>query len=216
MSFIVEFELSTPVLRETATASAKLVIEQVYRSEDGATKLVFWAHGDDPEPIEAALEDDRTVADSSLLEVLSERRLYSAALSDWGADLLIYPEAAVNDITFRDITVAGDGETRIRARVPSREALQDYRESCRERDIPFRLQRIFEESDSGRDYYGVSERQCEALLTALEDGYFDVPRETTLAAVAEELDISDQALSARLRRGQATLLRNTLVTADPT
>ncbi|ELY51574.1 helix-turn-helix domain-containing protein [Natronococcus jeotgali] len=216
MSFIAEFELSTPILRETAVASSKLAVEQIYRSGDDTTKLVFWAYGDDPGAIEAALENDPTVAEYSLLEALSERRLYSAALTEWGTDLLIYPAAATNDISFRDVTVTGDGETRIRARVPSREALQAYRESCLERDLGFRLRRIFRESESETSPYGVSSRQREALLAALEAGYFDVPREATLAAVAEELEISDQALSARLRRGQAALLRNTLATADPT
>ena len=214
MSFIVEFELSTPILRETATAASKLTIEQVYRSERGATKLVFWAYGNDLESVAAALEADDSIAEFATLEELPERRLYSAALTDWGADLLTHPAAAADDISFLDITVTDD--TAIRARVPSREALQSYRESCRERELPFRLRRIFQEHESEPSRYGVSERQREALLAALEAGYFDVPRDATLAEIAEGLGISDQALSARLRRGQATLLRNTIAMDDPT
>ncbi|WP_306056540.1 helix-turn-helix domain-containing protein [Natronococcus wangiae] len=213
MTFIVEFELSTPILREAAAATSKLYIEEVYRAETGATKLVFWADGDEFERFEGALDADRSVDEYSLLEELADERLYSAALTEWGAERLTYPAAASYDIAFLEITVTGD--TRIRARVPSRDALFAYRESCREREVPFRLQRIYRETASESGQYGLSDGQQEALLAALEAGYFDVPREATLSSIAERLEISDQALSARLRRGHANLLRNTIAD-DPT
>lgn len=44
-------------------------------------------------------------------------------------------------------------------------------------------------------------KQREALRRAFEAGYYEVPRRTTLAEIADELDISTAALSQRLRRG---------------
>ncbi len=214
MVLIVEFEIGTPILRRTAVAVSRIDVEEIYRSESGATKLVCWAYGDDLEGVEPALEADDTVAAWSLLEDPEDRRLYSVTLSDRGQAHLTYPTAAKYDIGYREITVTED--TRIRARVPTREALFAYRDVCREKGIPFRIQRIFEESAAAGDRYGVTDRQWEALTVALEEGYFDVPRETTLSAVAEKLDISAQALSARLRRGQANLLRNTVGESTPT
>jgi predicted DNA binding protein len=41
-------------------------------------------------------------------------------------------------------------------------------------------------------------------------GYFDLPREASMAAVAEELGITPQSLSDRLRRAQHTLIGDTL------
>jgi predicted DNA binding protein len=50
--------------------------------------------------------------------------------------------------------------------------------------------------------------QREALSRAVEAGYFDVPRRTTLVGLARELGISDTATSQRLRRGVATVLQD--------
>lgn len=53
----------------------------------------------------------------------------------------------------------------------------------------------------------LSPAQREAIEQALEAGYFEVPRQTTLGDLATELGISDSAVSQRLRRGLTTLLR---------
>ncbi|MDF9747140.1 helix-turn-helix domain-containing protein [Natrinema salsiterrestre] len=208
MSLIVEFEIATPILRRTVEAASRIDIEEIYQSETGETKLLCWAYGDSLADIDAAIDDDDTVRTYTLIEEPGDRRLYSVTLSELGENHLTYPTAAEYDIGYRDVTVTTD--TEIRARVPSREALFAYRDVCREKDIPFRIQRIFRESNRSSDRYDITDRQREALLVALENGYFDVPRGTTLTAVAERLDISDQALSARLRRGQANLLRSTV------
>ncbi|ELY86017.1 helix-turn-helix domain-containing protein [Natrinema altunense] len=208
MVLIVEFEIATPILRQTVDDVAKIDVEEIYQSETGATKLICWVHGDDLGHLETALTADDTVRTASLLEEQDDRRLYSITLSEHGEAHLTYPTAAEYDIGYHEITVTTD--TKIRARVPTRASLFAYRDVCREKGIPFRIQRIFRESDPSGDRYGITDRQQEALQVALEEGYFDVPRETTLSAIAAKLDISDQALSARLRRGQANLLRNTM------
>lgn len=212
MVLIVEYEIATPILRRTVEAVSRIDIEEIYQSATGETKLIVWMYASDLNGVESALADDETVQSFTLLEERSDRRLYSVSLSDRGEEQLTYPAAAEYDIAYLDITVTKD--TRIRARIPTRDALMAYRDHCRERDIPFRIHRIFSESDAIGDRYGVTEHQREALLAALDEGYFDVPRETTLSTIAATLDISDQALSARLRRGQANLLQNTLRKPD--
>jgi len=145
--------------------------------------------------------DDETVSEFTLLEATGDRRLYSGTLSERGEKHLTYPTAAEYDIAYLDVTVTKG--TRIRARVPTREALFAYRDACRERDIPFRIERIFSESTQSGDRYEITDRQREALLIALEEGYFDVPRRRR-SAVAAKLDISDQALSAASGGGRPT------------
>ncbi|WP_226479046.1 helix-turn-helix domain-containing protein [Natrinema amylolyticum] len=215
MVLIVEFEIATPILRRTVEAVSRIDVEEIYQSKTGETKLICWVYGDELESVETALTDDDTVQTFSLLEEQDDRHLYSVTLSERGEAHLTYPTAAEYDIGYHEITVTKD--TKIRARVPTRAALFAYRDVCREKDIPFRIQRIFRESDPSEteDRYGITARQREALQIALEEGYFDVPRGTTLSAVAAKLDISDQALSARLRRGQANLLRNTMGERTP-
>ncbi|QCW02027.1 helix-turn-helix domain-containing protein [Natrinema pallidum] len=213
MVLIVEFEIATPILRRTVDDVAKIDVDEIYQSETGATKLICWVYGDDLGHLEASLAADDTVRTASLLEEQDDCRLYSVTLSERGEAHLTYPTAAEYDIGYHEITVTKD--TKIRARVPTRASLFAYRDACREKGIPFRIQRIFRESDPSGDRYGITDRQREALQVALEEGYFDVPRETTLSAIAEKLEISDQALSARLRRGQANLLRNTMGERSP-
>jgi predicted DNA binding protein len=48
-------------------------------------------------------------------------------------------------------------------------------------------------------------------MTAIDAGFFAIPRETTLADLAAELDISDQAVSDHLRRAQRNLLQATVL-----
>ncbi|AEH38910.1 helix-turn-helix domain-containing protein [Halopiger xanaduensis] len=222
MALIVEFELRTPVLREAARAARELRLGEVYGNESGEPKLLFWATVDDGDAFEAALDEDPSVRRYTALETASDRRLYSVALTDDAASRLASPVAAEHDVAILEIVVTD--ETVVRARVLSRDALQAYREQCLGRDVGFKLRRLYleEEPDTDTDTdldldgdrYGVTEPQREALRTAHSAGYFTVPRETTLSELAAEFDISDQALSARLRRGQANLLENTL--ADDT
>lgn len=62
--------------------------------------------------------------------------------------------------------------------------------------------------------FGLTPSQQEALAVALEQGYFDVPRTTTLVEIAERLGVSDQAVSERLRRGEKHLLRRALSSVE--
>lgn len=52
----------------------------------------------------------------------------------------------------------------------------------------------------------VTDRQCEVLETARRTGYFEVPRDCTLADVAETLGIDTSTASGILRRGQARIV----------
>lgn len=49
-------------------------------------------------------------------------------------------------------------------------------------------------------------RQRELLTVALEQGYFDIPRETTLAEIAAEMDITKSTASNHLRRAERQLM----------
>ncbi|NUB92220.1 helix-turn-helix domain-containing protein [Haloterrigena sp. SYSU A558-1] len=57
------------------------------------------------------------------------------------------------------------------------------------------------------DVRDVTPKQWEALEVAVEQGYFDCPRETDLETLAATLSISKSAVSQRLRAAESTLLR---------
>jgi predicted DNA binding protein len=58
---------------------------------------------------------------------------------------------------------------------------------------------------------GLTDPQREALITAVENGYFDVPARATLESISEALGITSQAVSERLNRGTKTLVEATLM-----
>lgn len=49
-------------------------------------------------------------------------------------------------------------------------------------------------------------RQRELLTLALEEGYFDIPRQTTLEDLAEEMDITKTTASNHLRKAERSLM----------
>ena len=63
-------------------------------------------------------------------------------------------------------------------------------------------------------WYGLSEPQREALMLAVRMGYYDIPRGCTTEDLANELGISDQAVTERLRRAIGTFGRHTLLTPE--
>jgi predicted DNA binding protein len=105
----------------------------------------------------------------------------------------------------------GDGWY-LRIQFPAQESLGAFRDSLRGADVSFRTLRL---TSGGQPHpgnpFGLTEKQTEALVGAWEAGYYETPRRAGLEAVAEELGISQQSLSERLRRANQTLLANTVV-----
>ena len=59
----------------------------------------------------------------------------------------------------------------------------------------------------------LTERQRDVLTAALRAGYFELPRDCTLADLAAELDIDKSTASRVLRRGQTRIIKWFLTTA---
>lgn len=96
-------------------------------------------------------------------------------------------------------------------RFPSYEDLSSFYTACLDYEISLDLVQLHEAVDPDTDdQFGLTPPQRELVLAAYESGYFDVPRGTTLVELSEELNISDSAVSQRLRRGLASLVDSTL------
>jgi predicted DNA binding protein len=86
-----------------------------------------------------------------------------------------------------------------------------FHDYCSYYGLSFRLTHLYElRHPNAFRKYEVTPKQREALMVALDLGYFNIPREATLEHVAKKLDISPNALSTRLGRGHANLITNTL------
>jgi predicted DNA binding protein len=55
---------------------------------------------------------------------------------------------------------------------------------------------------------GLTERQREVVATAFETGYYEEPREATIADVAERLDCAQSTVAEHLRKAESTLVRH--------
>ena len=104
----------------------------------------------------------------------------------------------------------------LRIRFDDHPLVGEFTGHLRDREFPFDLVRLHEMSYAQTgSQFGLTPKQHEALVTAWQMGYFDLPRETSMEAVAEELGIKPQSLSDRLRRAQNTLISDTLRVAVP-
>lgn len=200
MSVIVEFTLQSPkfVLHETLTSvpDARIEIESLDGLDPFRPAAVMWVNGDSLAAFDDAIRDDETVEDLRLLDEPQERRLYRFQFTTT-VDVVIYP--VLLDLGASLLSLGGqNGEWTARIRFPDRDALSEFRDFCTNREVTFRLERVYNEPDERDD--PLTDRQREALAVAYEVGYFDVPRGESLATVADELDISEQAASERLRR----------------
>lgn len=91
-------------------------------------------------------------------------------------------------------------------RFADRAAFDELREYWQRNADSFTLRRLTDADREEAPASGLTDSQREALRTAHEMGYFDVPRRASLDDVAAELGISASALSERLRRAQSTLV----------
>lgn len=220
MALIGLVELSLLYLQETFEAVPNMELQQEeFRYVSGEPRLTVWASGNDFEAFEAALSTDPTIEEYEHLSSLQERRLYQLVFPAARESEQLYPIALEQNIMPIRSVITKKG-INLTARFPSREAVATFHDACQQRDISFRLKQLYHEESVANDGglsnpYGVTEVQQESLLHALEAGYYDVPRQTKLASIAEDLGISTSALSTRLRRGQKNLLKHTLA-QEPT
>ncbi|TYL37909.1 bacterio-opsin activator [Natronococcus pandeyae] len=86
----------------------------------------------------------------------------------------------------------------------TQEELEQLRAALEAGDVAYELQTLVHTTDTETL---LTDRQRELLETALREGYFEVPRECTLAELAETVGVDKSTASTVLRRGEATLLK---------
>lgn len=214
MSLVAEFSLRSEnlVLASALDAAPNVTVEleQQMATGDGVPVFVFWAFGGDFEKLEDGLENDETIKCYTVIEELGKRNLYRTRL-DCDNILAIYPVYQRLGASPMAATGSSDGWQR-RVRFPDRDSLVEMRAFCADNDVDFRLHRLYTPGKSElEDEFGLSPEQRDALITAEQVGYFEVPRDVSLEDLGDELDISGQSASERLRRGVSKLVSNTLL-----
>lgn len=169
----------------------------------------FWVRGAQADDIEAAFEAHAGVANVDLIDSVDEEYLMRA---EWESEYFgILSALAAANVTI--LTGVGSAEGwQFEVRAESREAISEFRSNCQNNEIDIEITAVHALLPIQGEGYDLTDPQREALELAFERGYFDSPRATSLEDLADELGISQQALSSRLRRAHRRLIAGTLVT----
>lgn len=186
--------------------SLEIELERIVPLSETIVSL-FWVGGYEGDGVGAHLEQRPKTDSVSRLTEADGRILYEV---HWEPD----PDGLVQtliDCNAQLLQAEGMADVwDFRLQFESRGALSNFRQTCADADIPVTLRRLYNPSvpaDSGR----LTDCQYETLVAAYEQGYFQVPRATSMNELAAQFDISDNALSQRIRRGTAALIEETLV-----
>lgn len=211
MSTIAEVELPAEefALYETLTAfpDAHFEIVRIAAHEEKLTPYVQ-VSGDDLSGLMAALESDPTVSGACLVDDLEREKLFRM---DWQADIDVVLHMVAEEAAAIVEMHGRDTYWQLRVLFPNRESLSSTSSFCEDNSLSFTVRSVYDlQQSTGRGGFGLSEDQYDTLVTAAEQGYFDVPRSVTMEELAETLGISQQAVSERLRRGHRALVNSAL------
>ncbi|MFC7142259.1 helix-turn-helix domain-containing protein [Halosimplex aquaticum] len=173
----------------------------------------FWVRGTRIEDIENAFQDHPGVENIALVDSIEDQYLLRVewslaydgilrALTETGVPLI----EAVGTNTQWTFDVRGDDQ----------QDIASFQQRCKELSIPITLSKLHaltpleSETESA-----LTDAQQEALVLAYRRGYFNSPRDVTMADLGDELGITQQAVASRLRRGIEKILGTTLPETRP-
>lgn len=217
MSVIVEFTVSadTLALSETLKKVPEMVveIERVVAHGESHVMPYFWIRRGDYEKFETAVNEDSSAQNVTKLDEYEEGTLYRAEWTE-NIESIVY---AYTEIGATIIEATGRADNwEIRMRFDDEGLVAEFQEYCRQNDISFELNRLYHPSEPmAGGQFGLSPKQRIALITALELGYFDIPRAVSMGELAGEIGVSQQSVSKLLRRAHRNLITNVLTVSHP-
>jgi predicted DNA binding protein len=209
---LVEFGLDYPILREALERVPEMEIawKRSDQSEGGGHRILLWAEGGDFEAFEDGAADDPTVSEFSPVVEVGPRRLYKTDLSEAGRRKSVYPLVVEQGSILRHVTATREG-WEFRVTFPDKDAFGRFYDFCRSNELGCDVYRFYEErGNPDAPRFGLTDAQRETLVTAVDCGYLEIPRESSLADLGRHFDISETAASERFRRGVKRLVETTV------
>ncbi|RQG98476.1 helix-turn-helix domain-containing protein [Natrarchaeobius oligotrophus] len=199
---LLEPDTNATVTVETTVPTSEDVIPYLWIPDDGADEILERLEA---EPSVTSVSVVDAMDDHVLVKIGWKQQINGVLESVEQSDAIVTSAAGTHDRwTFR-------------LRFPSYEDLSTFYTDCLERDVSIELIQLHEAiSPDSELRFGLTAAQRKLIVAAYEAGYFDVPRRTTLVELGERLDVSDSAVSQRLRRGLATLINSTIVVGTGT
>ena len=176
--------------------------------------LLVWVSADDPDGVETSLLETADTEVVSRLTTTDGKTLFEVQWSD-DIDGIVQPLFRTGGRFLKAIGTAEAWEFHLL--FSSHESLSEFNMAVTDNDIPVTLQKLHNSGFRGSDVGPVdeeitlSDNHRETLLMAYRNGYYEVPRSHPLDELAEKENVSDSALSKRLRRATASLIEHTLL-----
>ncbi|WP_058996583.1 bacterio-opsin activator domain-containing protein [Haloarcula sp. CBA1127] len=215
MSVILEFTVDNDQFRLGQVLSGPpamdIELERIVPTGD-AVMPFLWVNGDEYESFERKVLAADSVDDLVALDKVDDGILYRIT---WRGD----HNDIIRGITEAEGTVLeafnSDGSWEFHIRFNDHDRLSQFYNYCTDQNISIHINRTYtltERTESVKQF-GLSNEQREALILALHQGYFDTPSQVSLSELADELSITQQAMSNRIRRGNKQVLTETLLTS---
>jgi predicted DNA binding protein len=199
------------VLSQTVAHDRSSKVKSVSEAGTDPTSGKFFYHIEsaDFSRFEEGLRNDTTVGEfERVIETRDGEAIYSFEYTD-EAKILSPVVSAANGVI---LDMENEGSAWIlTVWISERTDLVQLWNYAQQHDIEIELLRVNEYAGLGTTDAGLTDSQRDALLVALESGYFEEPRDATLSEVAAELDISQPAASGLLRRGTRRLVVSSLL-----
>ena len=198
----------------TYDQSSKVISVSEAGTDPASRTFYYYIESSDFHRFDDGLQNDNTVAEfERVIETRAQEAIYCVEYS--GKGILLSPViSAANGVV---LDKENDGSAWLfTIWMTERADLRDIWEYAQQNDIDIELLRVNEYASLGNTDAGLTDSQREALLVALETGYLEEPRKTTLGEVAAELNISQPAAGGLLRRGVRRLIISSLLDESET
>jgi len=224
MGLLAEFDIHCerlPLVSVAAAVPEATLVVTLQFNHGKRPLFLLTATGGSQERIERALTDAIDVGTWTCIGTAGESRRYqiSPALSfeeqlgNVIDDLAGLEALATEDAIIERIEARRRG-WRQTGWFADRAAFDEFR-SFWQANSGFQLHKLTRDGEPEPAGEGLTDRQDEALRTAYEMGYFEIPRRASLDEIATELGISASSASERLRRAQTRLIEEMVATTWP-
>ncbi|WP_459193875.1 helix-turn-helix domain-containing protein [Halosimplex sp. J119] len=215
MSVLGKFSVpaSSFTLESALAATPDIAVDADRNATHGPDQVLpfLWATGGDFEAFHDALEADPEVESVSIAERTDNAVLYRLRWADPFKELvheMVDHHAAI-------VEAAAQRDTwTLRLRFGEEEMVSAFQDHFDETGRHFEVRSLWHPSGPRQREFDLTSGQYEALATAVREGYFDVPREASATELGDEMGISANAASQRIRRGSEALVRNALLIDD--
>lgn len=175
-----------------------------------AVMPLLWIETSDPEEVRSALEDHPRIDRVSVVMTVESETLFEIRWSSAENELVdALLEADATILAVQGVAESWD----FRLRFATHEDLSRFNVALTESGTPVTLRRIHH-PPLDEPTASLSPVQRDTLATAYRSGYFRIPRRISQAALADELGISDSALSQRIRRGVGALIEQAVISQE--